>query len=39
MTEDSTLTVEEQFWCYMFWSYFFQWGVFSNIMMQQIGGI
>ena len=39
MTEERIVTVEEQFWCYMFWSYFFQWGVFSNIMMQQIGGI
>lgn len=32
------VTVEEQYWHYVFYNYLVQFGVFSNIMMNQIGG-
>lgn len=32
-------TIEEQFWNYMFYMYLLEFGIYSNIMMQQIGGI
>lgn len=31
-------TVEEQYWKYVFYSHLLQFGIFSNITMNQIGG-
>lgn len=36
--EDEVVTEEEKFWHYMFYMYIIEAGIYSNLMMQQIGG-